>query len=313
MLTSRQGAQPWREKSGFLLQPGAECCNRGLRRARLRDQQEILQIELENGLERALEPLRFEIVERIDESAERDTAAGGGRLQRQVTVIEMHAGLRVDAAHTRGAKPLGPSGRAPGAPHGVVVEQRHAREVREPPDPVLADEHGTGNGRNALAEQRDCPNAIEPAAPNAHRGVDFVLVEIDRLVAGLQPQVEARAAPREAAEPRHEPARRECRSRAEGKHAATVLRAQQIDAAREPVEAFTEVIRRELPLVGEHQSTRGATEQRDAEIFLEPADLVTDRCGRHVQFACCLGEAEQPGRGLEGAQCRQWRQRSRHL
>ena len=56
-----------------------------------------------------------------------------------------------------------------------------------------------------------------------------------------------------------------------------------------------------------------ADEQADAELFLQPLDLMADRGLRDVQLGRRLREAQMPGGGLEGAQSIQRRQPGGHL
>ena len=63
-----------------------------------------------------------------------------------------------------------------------------------------------------------------------------------------------------------------------------------------------------LRLLRQRQRTVLADEQANAELFLQPLDLVADRGLRDVQLGGGLGETQMPGRGLEGAQSIQRRQ-----
>ena len=146
-----------------------------------------------------------------------------------------------------------------------------------------------------------------------HRGVHLLLVEVHRLRAGLEAQVDPGASAHETPEARHQPAGREGGGRAQRHRAAAIAVTQQADAARQPVEGRAEVLGRQLPLLGEHEAARGAPEQRDPEVALEAANLVADRSRGDVQLPRGPSEAEQASRGLEGAQRRQGRKRLRHL
>src|SRR5437899_12096678 len=67
-----------------------------------------------------------------------------------------------------------------------------------------------------------------------------------------------------------------------------------------------------LRLQRQLQLTVLADEQANAELFLQPLDLVADRGLRDVQLGGGLGETQMPGRGLEGAQSIQRRQPGGH-
>ena len=54
-------------------------------------------------------------------------------------------------------------------------------------------------------------------------------------------------------------------------------------------------------------------EQADPEFLLEPPDLMADRGLGDVQFGRRKGEAQVPGRGLEGAQSIERRQSGGHF
>ena len=115
--------------------------------------------------------------------------------------------------------------------------------------------------------------------PKRTASVYFLVVEVHRLRTGLEAQVEPGTAAHEAPEPRHQPAGREGGGRAQRDRARAVAATQQAHPARQPVEARAEVFGGQLPLLGEHETARGAPEQRDAEVALEAADLVADRAG----------------------------------
>src|SRR5437899_10032212 len=67
-----------------------------------------------------------------------------------------------------------------------------------------------------------------------------------------------------------------------------------------------------LRLQRQLQLTVLADEQANAELFLEPLDLVADRGLRDVQLGRRLRKTQMPGRGLEGAQSIQRRQPGGH-
>src|SRR5262245_50238718 len=60
---------------------------------------------------------------------------------------------------------------------------------------------------------------------------------------------------------------------------------------------------------GERNRPGAPFEQLDAEKRFEPTDLVTDGARRDVELLRCLGQAQVPGRRLEGPQGIQWRRR----
>ena len=82
--------------------------------------------------------------------------------------------------------------------------------------------------------------------------------------------------------------------------------AQHAHAAREPLEALAQMLRRKLSRIGQRETPRSAAKQLDPEMALQTADLVADRGGRHVQLAGCARKAQKARRGLECAQRSQW-------
>ena len=67
-----------------------------------------------------------------------------------------------------------------------------------------------------------------------------------------------------------------------------------------------------LRLLRQRQRTVLADEQANAELFLQPLDLVADRGLRDVQLGRRLRKTQMPGRGLERAQSIQRRQPGGH-
>ncbi|KTT89921.1 hypothetical protein NS44R_14935, partial [Mammaliicoccus sciuri] len=91
-----------------------------------------------------------------------------------------------------------------------------------------------------------------------------------------------------------------------GDDLARALGLDAVDRSADPVERVRQHRQQRQPLVGEHQPARQAAEQARAEQILQLLDLMADRGLRHAQLHPRAGEAQQPRRGLEGAQSVQW-------
>ena len=254
-----------------------------------------------------------ELLERVGQAPQRDSVAGRGRLQNEVTVVEVHAAAHVEVADLGGPNPHRPARRPAHAAHGVVVQQRDLGEIGRAAQAVLADECRARDRHDVLLEQRHGDRAREAAAADPHRDVDLVDVEVRGLAARPDLDVDVGTARREFAEPREKPARRERGRHAHGDRRACVAGAQLIDAVREQLEPVPKFLRRELAVLGELDVPSRAAEERHAEIVLETSNLVAYRGRRDVQLPRRAREARKTRGDLERAQRRQWRQRPRHL
>ena len=190
-----------------------------------------------------------------------------------------------------------------------VVDERDAREVRRPANGVRPQQRAARHRRHELAEQRVGGRPVEAAAPESDRNIHVVLVEVERPRIRPHSKLDSRDAARQARQTRHQPPRREGRSRADREPACPLSAAQHSDADREQLESLAQVFRRELTLVGEGEAPRPPAEELHAQVPLESTDLVADRRRRHVQLARGAGEAQKPRGRFESAQGRERRKR----
>ena len=103
-------------------------------------------------------------------------------------------------------------------------------------------------------------------------------------------------------QPRQQPFRGQRGQRRDRQHMVVVLAQQPVGREPEVVEGGADARQIVLRLRRQRQRAVLPDEQANAELFLEPPDLMADRGLRHVQLGRGQGEAQMPGRGLEGAQ-----------
>ena len=150
----------------------------------------------------------------------------------------------------------------------------------------------------------------------ADRDIDARAVEIGILMGGLDPQRQSGIAPLEIRQRRDQHGAGEKRQRADPEFAAASRRCRSISrpascSAASATETFAEIA---LAVGGQPHRARAANEQLDAELFLQPANLVADRRRAERQIARGAAEAQLRGGALEGEQRGQRRDRpQRHV
>ena len=78
------------------------------------------------------------------------------------------------------------------------------------------------------------------------------------------------------------------------------MRAQALDRLRQAIEAFAQLGQAGARGIRQFQRPVVAMKELDIEIFLERADLMTDRCRRHIELDCGFFHTQMARRGLKG-------------
>ena len=113
-------------------------------------------------------------------------------------------------------------------------------------------------------------------------------------------------------QPRQQPFGGERGQRRDGQHMVVVFAEQAVGRKPEIVERSADAGEIFLRLLRQRQRAVLADEQTNAELFLQPLDLMADRGLRDVQLGRRLGEAQMPGGGLKRPQSIQRRQPGGH-
>jgi len=146
----------------------------------------------------------------------------------------------------------------------------------------------------------------------ADRGVDAVGGEIGEIERRRDPCVDLGLGRDESVETGHQPFGGEARGRADHQNPVVADLLQRRHRLPDLAETRMQPRIQEPPSVGQLDASGTPNEQREAQHFLEPADLVAERGGRHMQFLARPRQAEMARRGLERAQGGHWRHRLRH-
>ena len=104
----------------------------------------------------------------------------------------------------------------------------------------------------------------------------------------------------EAGDARQQPFGRERGQRRHGQDVVVIPAQQLVGRQPQVIEGGPDSREVLLRRRGEGERAVLADEQGDAQLFLQPLDLMADRGLRDVQLGSGLGKAQMPGGGLEG-------------
>ena len=238
---------------------------------------------------------------RLDEAAaaESDAQSLHRRLDRHEALIEHHAApCRDRRGQAGGGQP-----KLPVLARNRGVQQRVVREVLGRAQRLgVAQQCRTAHREDMLGHQPVGAQAGPGAAAIADGDVHLLALEIDQVRGGRDAHLDARIGVLERGHPRHQPLGGQRGRGADGQPPVVIGAAQSRGGAVQVLERGADGRQIVLRLPRQFQRAVAADEQGDAELLLQPADLMADRGLGDVQFGGRAREAQVASGGLERAQ-----------
>ena len=233
-----------------------------------------------------------------------------------IGAVEPQPATDIHALYTGRLEPLGPGRHLGTTGKRIVMDQRHALERLRPLQrAVCLDEPGAAYRQQGELDQlldHKCRVGCSVGGHVANRCVDPVGCEIGIADRRGNTDIDLRVSACKAVEPRRQPLGGKSRRCAEHEHALLAFAAQRGDRVMDVAEPRVQA-RIKLSTGGRKcDRAHAAFEQLETKQFFQPADLVTQRARRHMQFLRCLGQALMSRRGFERAQGIEWRHRLVH-
>jgi len=146
----------------------------------------------------------------------------------------------------------------------------------------------------------------------ANGDIDVLARKIDVMHDRGNPQVDCGVRLGKPAEPVHQPFGGKIRRGAHGQHARALPLHQALGPHGDAIERIAHDGKVVAAGIGDDQPLPLAVEQLDAELGFQRFNLMTHRALRDAKLLGGAGEADMPGRGLEGFECVQLWQAPRH-
>jgi len=146
----------------------------------------------------------------------------------------------------------------------------------------------------------------------ANGDIDVLARKIDVMHDRGNPQVDCGVRLGKPAEPVHQPFGGKIRRGAHGQHAGALPLHQALGPHGDAIERIAHDGKVVAAGIGDDQPLPLAVEQLDAELGFQRFNLMTHRALRDAKLLGGAGEADMPGRGLEGFECVELWQAPRH-
>ena len=242
--------------------------------------------------------------------SENDTRPFARGIERMVGHVEAQPARRVDAFHAYHAQPILPSRHDT---RQIDLNEIEAGEVLMSPQRLGAlQEPRAAKGQKPLVGQLLNVEVRVTPRTQPYADVHAVGDEVRVARAGRDARLDIGMPGKKSIEPGHDPLCGETRRCAHHQDAVLPGAVELLQGHAQAFEPGPNAGLNETPGLGQLDGPRAAMKQLEAEKIFQPANLMTERCRRHMQLICGLREAQVAGRGLEGLEGVQRWQRTAH-
>ena len=249
---------------------------------------------------------RLDVVGGEHAARERHPLAGESRVHHQAVASGRELGAlgRIDVLDTRRLQPHRPVRPRRGVRIPVLAQEPMPLQILRAHEGMQAVEQDRAAHREHFVLEQYVatqPRIVPVAVSNGE--VHRLTGEIDDPGGRVQPDLDPGVSLPKAIETAYQPFRTEVGLDADRQRTAHRAPVERLHGARDLVEAVAHARQQRLTGDGELHGSVLAHEQGLAQIGLERAHLLPDRCGGDVKLRRRPAEAQVPARRLEGAEC----------